>query len=69
MVLAGHSNTSYLLVTNARSRLGGHFFMSNDEVIPSNNGAILTILQIIKAIMLGGPVASSRQKFVFWRDV
>jgi hypothetical protein len=51
MVLAGHSNASYLLETNARSRAGGHFFMSNDDTIPSNNGAILMILQIIKAVM------------------
>ncbi len=51
MVLAGHSNASYLSETNACSRTGRHFFMSIDEAIPSNNGAILTILQIIKAIM------------------
>jgi hypothetical protein len=51
MVLAGHSNASYLLETNACSRAGGHFFMSNNEAIPSNNGGILTILQIIKAVM------------------
>ncbi len=51
MVLAGHSNASYLLETNARSRAGRHFFMSNDNAIPSNNDAILTILQIIKAVM------------------
>jgi hypothetical protein len=51
MVLASHSNASYLLETNAHSRAGGHFFMSNDNTIPSNNGAILTILQIIKAVM------------------
>ncbi len=51
MVLAGHSNASYLLETNARSRAGGHFFMSNNEAIPSNNGGILTISQIIKAVM------------------
>jgi hypothetical protein len=50
MVLAGHSNASYLLETNARSRAGGHFFMSNNDAIPSNNGAILTISQIIKAV-------------------
>jgi hypothetical protein len=30
MVLAGHSNASYLLETNACSRAGGHFFMSNN---------------------------------------
>jgi hypothetical protein len=51
MVLAGHSDSSYLLETNARSRAGGHFFMSNNDAIPSNNGAILMILQIIKAVM------------------
>jgi hypothetical protein len=51
MVLAGHSNASYLSETNARSRAGGHFFMSNDNAIPSNNGAILMISQIIKAVM------------------
>ncbi len=49
MVLAGHSNAFYLSETNARSRAGGHFFMSNDEAFPSNNGAILTISQIIKS--------------------
>jgi hypothetical protein len=51
MVFTGHSNASYLSETNARSRAGGHFFMSNNNAIPSNNGAILTILQIIKAVM------------------
>jgi hypothetical protein len=51
MVLAGHSNASYLLETNTRSRAGRHFFMSNDEAIPSNNGVILKISQIIKAVM------------------
>jgi hypothetical protein len=51
MVLPGHSDASYLSETNARSRAGGHFFMSNDKAIPSNNGAILTISQIIKAVM------------------
>jgi len=52
MVLAGHSDVSYLLETNARSRAGGHYFyMSNDTAIPSNNGAILTISKITKAVM------------------
>jgi hypothetical protein len=51
IVLAGHSNASYLSETNTRSRAGGHFFMSNNNGIPSNNGAILTISQIIKVVM------------------
>jgi hypothetical protein len=42
MVLAGHSDAFYLLETNPCSRAGRHFFMSNNNAIPSNNGAILT---------------------------
>ena len=35
----------------SRSRAGGHFFLSNDDDNPRNNGAILTIATIIKAVM------------------
>ncbi len=42
MVLAGHSNASYLSKSNAQSRAGGYFFMSqNVETLP-NNGAVFT---------------------------
>jgi hypothetical protein len=51
MVLAGHSDASYLFKSKAHSRAGGHFFMSNNTAKPPNNGAILTIPQIIKAVM------------------
>ncbi len=46
-----HSNPSYLLEPKARSRAGGHMFMAGTEEIPINNGAVLNILQIIKAVM------------------
>jgi hypothetical protein len=51
MVLAAHSDASYLSETNARSCAGGHFFMSDDTPSPANNGAIQTTAQIIKAVM------------------
>ena len=51
MVLAGHSDASYLSETKARSRAGGQLFMSNNSDIPPNNGAVITITQIIKAVM------------------
>jgi hypothetical protein len=51
MVLAGHSNASHLSESNAQSRAGGHFFMSKNVETPPNNGAVFTILQIIKAVM------------------
>jgi hypothetical protein len=51
MVLAGHSNASYLSESKARSRAGGHFFMSTNTARSPNNGAVLIIAQIIKAVM------------------
>ncbi len=51
MVLAAHSDASYLSEANACSQAGGYFFMSSDTPCPHNNGAVLTIAQIIKAVM------------------
>ena len=42
---------SYLSEPEARSRAGGHFFMSNNAPVPPNNGAILNVAQIIKNVM------------------
>ena len=47
MVLAAHSNASYLSDMNARSKAGGHFFLSSNSTIPQNNGAVLNIAHII----------------------
>jgi hypothetical protein len=51
MKLAIHSDASYLSKPKARSRAGGHMFMAGSEEIPINNGAVLNISQIIKAVM------------------
>ena len=51
MVLACHSGESYLSELGARSRSGGNFFLSSNAAIPANNGAVLNIAQIIKAVM------------------
>jgi hypothetical protein len=51
MKLAIHSNASYLSEPKAQSRAGGHMFMAGTEEIPIKNGAVLNILQIIKAVM------------------
>jgi hypothetical protein len=51
MVLARHSNASYLSKSNAQSRAGGNLFMSSNVELPHNNSAVSTILQIIKAVM------------------
>ena len=51
LILAAHSDVSYILETKARIRAGGHFFLSENDEYPTNNGAVLTISQIIKAVM------------------
>ncbi len=51
MVLAVHSDASYLSEPKARSRAGGHFFLSSDTTIPPNNGTVKNIAHIIKNVM------------------
>ena len=64
MILAVHSDASYLSEAKARSRAGGHFFMSSDTELPPNNGAVLTIAQIIKAVMSSAAEAEIGALFV-----
>ncbi len=51
MVLTVHSDALYLSKPKACSRAGGHMFMSANDDIPTNNGAVLNISQIIRAVM------------------
>ena len=68
MVLAGHSDASYISETNARSRAGGHFFMSADSPNPPNNGTVLTISQIIKGVMSSAAEAKLGDLFINCRE-
>jgi hypothetical protein len=68
MVLAAHSDASYLSESNARSRAGGHFFMSSNVPRPPNNGAILTIAQIIKAVMSSAAEAEVGALYINCRE-
>ena len=51
MILAIHSDAGYLNEENARSRAGGHHFLSENVPYPANNGAIHNEASIIKAVM------------------
>jgi hypothetical protein len=51
MILAVHSNAGYTNKKKSQSRAGRQFFLSNDKKFPPNNGTILTIATIIKAVM------------------
>ena len=51
MLLALHSDASYLSEPGAKSRAGGHFYLKDKTNRESNNSAILTLSKIIKRVM------------------
>ena len=68
MVLAVHSDAGYLSEPKARSRAGGHFFLSSDSDIPGNNGAILNIAHIIKHVMSSATEAELAALYIMARE-
>jgi len=64
MILAIHSDAGYLNESKARSRAGGHFFLSSNVQNPPNNGAVLTIAQIIDAVMSSAAEAELGALFI-----
>ncbi len=64
MKLAIHSDASYLSEPKARSRMGSHMFIARKEEIPINNGAVLNISQIIKAVMSSAAEAKLGALFI-----
>ena len=68
MVLAVHSNTGYLNEPDARSRAGGHFFLSNHTAHQPNNKAILNITQIIKNVMSSATEAELGALYITTRE-
>ena len=51
MILALHSDGSYLSEPNSKSRAAGHYYLTNKGTQDLNNGAILTLTKIIKHVM------------------
>ena len=68
MKLAVHSNASYLSDPKARSRAGGHFFLSNDSIIPPKNGAILNVAHIIRHVMSSATKAELAALYIMARE-
>jgi hypothetical protein len=68
MVLSGHSNASCLSKSKARSRAGGHFFMSNNTAKLPDYGTILTIAQIIKAVVFSAAEAEVGALYINCRE-
>ncbi len=68
MHLAVHSDASYLSEPKARSRAGGHFYLSSSADIPPNNGAILNIAHIIKHVMASATEAELAALYINARE-
>ena len=68
MKLAAHSDASYLNEPKARSRAGGHFFLSNGSDIPPNNGAVLNIAHVIKHVMSSATEAELAALYLVARE-
>ncbi len=64
MILVVHSNAGFANEKKSQSRAGGHFFLSKDYKFPPNNGAILTVATIIKAVMSSAAEAELGALFV-----
>ena len=64
MVIAIPSDASYLSKSKARSRAGVHWFMAGHEEIPANNGVVMNLSQIIKAVMLSAAEAELGALFI-----
>ncbi len=75
MVLAVHSDASYHSERKARSRVGGHFFLSRDDPVPADNGAILVISHVIKTVMTSaakaelGALYTNAREAVYIRNI
>jgi hypothetical protein len=51
MILAAHSDASFLTEPNGQSRAGAHIFLTEDDPIPCQNGPVLMLSQVIKYVM------------------
>ena len=68
MILNIHSDASYLTEPKARSRAGGHWFMSDKERNAKNNGAVLNIAKIIRNVVTSAASAEIAGLFINTRQ-
>ena len=69
MVLAAHSDASFLTEPKSRSRAGGHIFLSKDNPIPRNNGPLLTIARVMKSVAASVAEAETGALFIVAQEM
>ena len=63
MILALHSDASYLSEPKVKSRTAGHFFLGKQNDEDFDNGAIMTLSKIIKHVMSSASEAETAAMF------
>jgi hypothetical protein len=70
MILCAHSSAGFLNETNSCSCTSrAHIFLSENELFPHFNGAILSIAQIIKFVMASATKSELEALFVMGREM
>eukprot|EP00804_Cyclotella_cryptica_P004183 CCRYP_014549-RF/>CCRYP_014549-RF protein AED:0.42 eAED:0.42 QI:0/-1/0/1/-1/1/1/0/277 len=69
MVLAAHSDASYLTEPGSRSRAGAHIFLAENDPVPRHNMLVLTISQIIKYVMASAAEAELAALYITAREL
>eukprot|EP00804_Cyclotella_cryptica_P014538 CCRYP_004830-RA/>CCRYP_004830-RA protein AED:0.09 eAED:0.09 QI:0/0/0/1/1/1/3/0/993 len=69
MILGAHSGAAYLNVNKSRSRAGAHIMCTKNDPIPSPNGPILAIAQIIKFVMSSATEAKLTGLFICAKEM
>ena len=69
MVLAAHSDASFLSESKSCSRAGGHIFLSEDDPIPRNNGPLLSISRVMKHVCPSAADAETGALFIVAQEM
>ncbi len=69
MVLCANSDAGFLNDTNSRSRAEAHVFLSENALFMQFNGAVLSITQIIKLLMVSAAKSELAALFVTAREM
>ena len=69
MILAAHSDASFLTEQGSHSRAGANIFLTEDDPIPRQNGPVLSISQIITFIMASAAEAELAALYITARKM
>jgi hypothetical protein len=69
MILCAHVDAGFLNKTNSCSRVGAHIYLSENDLFLQFNGAILSIAQIIKFVMVSVAKSELAALFVTAREM